>query len=146
MLVNLVANARDALPGGGRIDVRVATALRADQSQWALLEVEDHGIGIAPEVLRHIFEPIISTKVNGTGLGLASSYGVVKQHGGDIDVQSQLGRGTLVRVCLPCVPEPVSGAVKIAPAPSGRGCILLVDDDESVRATTMRLLRATCSP
>jgi PAS domain S-box-containing protein len=140
VLVNLVANARDAMPDGGRIDVRVATALRPDQSQWAFLEVEDRGVGIAPEVLRHIFEPFFSTKVNGTGLGLASSYGVVKQHGGDIDVQSAQGKGTLVRVCLPCVPEPVSPAVNVAEVPSGRGCVLLVDDDENVRTTTARLL------
>jgi len=142
VLVNLVANARDAMPEGGRIDVRVATALRADQRQWALLEVEDRGVGIAPEILRHVFEPFFSTKVNGTGLGLASSYGVVKQHGGDIDVQTEQGRGTLVRVCLPCVPDPVSGAANVALAPRGRGCILLVDDDENVRATTARLLHS----
>ena len=141
VLVNLVANARDAMPAGGGIDVRVATELRADQSQWALLEVEDRGVGIAPEVLRHIFEPFFSTKVNGTGLGLASSYGVVKQHGGEIDVHSELGRGTLVRVHLPCVPDPVSVVANPTPVPRGRGCVLLVDDDENVRATTARLLQ-----
>jgi PAS domain S-box-containing protein len=142
VLVNLVVNARDAMPNGGRLEVRVATDTRGSQPQQVWLEVEDQGVGIAPEVLRHVFEPFFSTKVNGTGLGLASSYGVIKQHGGDIHVQSELGRGTLVRVSLPCVPEPPIARSSEAPLTAAHGCVLLVDDDESVRGTTGRLLQS----
>jgi PAS domain S-box-containing protein len=141
VLVNLVVNARDAMPSGGRLDVRVAADTEAAEPQvW--LEVEDRGVGIAPEVLRHVFEPFFSTKAHGTGLGLASSYGVIKQHGGDIHVQSEVGRGTLVRVSLPWVPEPSATRASEAPPFSGRGCVLLLDDDEQVRCTTGRLLQS----
>ncbi|HEU4579828.1 MAG TPA: ATP-binding protein [Polyangiaceae bacterium] len=139
VLVNLVVNARDAMPGGGRLEVRVATDSRSSSCQ---LEVEDRGVGIAPDALRHVFEPFFSTKVNGTGLGLASSYGVIKQHGGEIHVQSQVGHGTLVRVSLPCVPDPPSARSGDAPLTAAQGCVLLVDDDESVRSTTSRLLQS----
>jgi PAS domain S-box-containing protein len=139
VLVNLVVNARDAMPGGGRLEVRVATDSRSSSCQ---LEVEDRGVGIAPDALRHVFEPFFSTKVNGTGLGLASSYGVIKQHGGEIHVQSRVGHGTLVRVSLPCVPDPPSARSGDAPLTAAQGCVLLVDDDESVRSTTSRLLQS----
>jgi two-component system cell cycle sensor histidine kinase/response regulator CckA len=142
VLVNLVANARDAMPEGGRLDLRVAGRTRADQSRWVQIEVQDRGVGITPDVLRHVFEPFFTTKAKGTGLGLASSYGVVKQHGGDIDVQTEVGHGTSVCVSLPRVLEPASDAPTPTPLVGGEGCVLLVDDDEKVRATTGRLLQS----
>lgn len=141
VLVNLVVNARDAMPNGGPLDVRVTTDTGAAPRQvW--LEVQDQGVGIAPDVLPHVFEPFFSTKASGTGLGLASSYGVIKQHGGEIQVQSEVGRGTRIRVSLPWVPEPSVDRASEAPVPEGCGCVLLLDDDERVRSTTGRLLRS----
>jgi two-component system NtrC family sensor kinase len=95
-LVNVVMNACDATPAGGR--VRVATRRAGAMAE---LEVSDTGAGIAPENLKKLFEPFFSTKEKGTGLGLAVVYGIVQRHEGTIDVQSQVGRGTTVRLRLP---------------------------------------------
>jgi signal transduction histidine kinase len=103
VLLNLCVNARDAMPEGGQIDVRVVTVLRADQSQWAVLEVEDHGVGIAPEVLRHIFEPFFSTKVNGTGLGLSVARRICVAHGGRLTAENVDNGGARFRVVLPAL-------------------------------------------
>jgi len=142
VLVNLVANARDAMPDGGRVDVRVGGTLDAERRGWVQIEVEDQGVGIASETLRHLFEPFFSTKAHGTGLGLASSYGVIKQHGGDIGVESDVGRGTRFCISLPRVPAR-EAYVPVAPAvASGTGRVLVVDDDDAVRSTTGRMLQS----
>jgi two-component system NtrC family sensor kinase len=95
-LVNVIMNACDATPAGGR--VRVATRLVDGQAE---LEVSDTGAGIAPDDLKKLFEPFFSTKEKGTGLGLAVVYGIVQRHEGTIDVRSEVGRGTSVRMRLP---------------------------------------------
>jgi two-component system, cell cycle sensor histidine kinase and response regulator CckA len=104
VLLNLVVNARDAMPRGGRLDIR-ARIDGCDQvgRAWSQLEVVDTGSGIAPEVLPHIFEPFYTTKQvgQGTGLGLATVYGIIEQHGGRLTVDSELGRGTRFLVSLP---------------------------------------------
>ncbi|MCC6466243.1 MAG: response regulator, partial [Planctomycetes bacterium] len=142
VLLNLLVNARDAMPDGGR----VAVTLRRDPP-WALLEVRDEGTGIAPEVLPRIFEPFFTTKGQGkgTGLGLATVYGVVKQSGGDIKVSSQVGKGTSFVVQLPLLAEaarPAEASVAGTTAAAGRRRVLLVDDDDEIRNLLEHALQA----
>ena len=153
-LLNLVVNARDALPRGGQLlittegvslDAAYAhTHPDARAGEFVSLSVSDTGTGIAPEHLERIFEPFFTTKEpgKGTGLGLATVYGIVKQHRGWIEVSSRLGEGTTFRILLPAVPAPAE--VAAPPAETGlRGgseTILLVEDDFSVRLTTRRML------
>ena len=113
MLMNLAVNARDAMPEGGRLTISAeaveVTAALAQNNQDArpgrflCLSVTDTGCGMAPDVLSHIFEPFFTTKAvgKGTGLGLATVYGIVKQHEGWVEVQSQPGQGTTFRIFIP---------------------------------------------
>jgi PAS domain S-box-containing protein len=153
-LLNLVVNAQDALPRGGQLlittegvslDAACAqTCPAARAGEFVCLSVSDTGTGIAPEHLESIFEPFFTTKEpgKGTGLGLATVYGIVKQHQGWIEVSSQLGEGTTFRILLPAVPPPAEVAVPPAEAGlrGGSETILLVEDDFSVCLTTRRML------
>ena len=103
--VNVALNACDAMPGGGRLTV----VLRADGGSVEV-EFQDTGIGIAAPDLPHIFEPFFTTKEKGTGLGLAVVYGIVERHGGTIEVESEVGAGTRIRMRLPGVAASVGGA------------------------------------
>jgi PAS domain S-box-containing protein len=154
VVLNLAVNARDAMPGGGSltietsiVDLDAAGAARhgREPGSYVCLSVADTGTGIAPEHLPHIFEPFFTTKEvgKGTGLGLASTYGIVQQHGGWIDIESQVGGGTTFRIHLPRLPDdaarqaaPLAPLSLDAPAPgAGRGeTILVVEDEEAVRA------------
>ncbi len=110
---------------------------------WELMTVSDTGVGIAPEHLPHIFEPFFTTKPDGTGSGLAQVYGIVVQHGGFIDVQSALGKGTTFFIYLPAVTGTVEEPAKTAQpeVPSGEGeLILLAEDEEGVRIVVHRML------
>ncbi|MGC4093847.1 MAG: ATP-binding protein [Polyangiaceae bacterium] len=144
VLVNLVVNARDAMPQGGPLCIRVrADRLKLDvERDVVVLEVQDHGSGMDAETMRHVFDPFFTTKDQGTGLGLASCYGIVQQHGGDILVDSELGRGARFRVVLPRTSN--EGSVRAEPQTKtgGVGCVLVVDDEEAVRKTTARLLKS----
>lgn len=149
ILLNLVANARDAMPLGGR--VRIATYLwdvpvqRAHRygtlaaGSWTVLEVRDTGAGMEPEVLEHLFEPFFTTKGpgQGTGLGLASVYGLAMQMGGQVVVESSPGEGSTLAVCIPAQPAP-AGRPESMTLPAA---ILVVDDDEWVRTVTSRILK-----
>jgi two-component system cell cycle sensor histidine kinase/response regulator CckA len=118
VIVNLVVNARDAMPEGGQLTLETSRILRApnaDQSDvaadgFALLTVTDTGTGIRPELMEHIFEPFFTTKEQGkgTGLGLATCYGIVKQAGGSIAVDSKTGLGTSFKVYLPLRSDPIT--------------------------------------
>jgi signal transduction histidine kinase len=108
VLVNLMLNARDAMPQGGVLtvatDVQVRPSgarIRGDDKQCVCISVSDTGSGIAETIMEHLFEPFFTTKSNGIGLGLASTQGIVRQHGGDIKVQSAAGKGTEFTVYLP---------------------------------------------
>jgi PAS domain S-box-containing protein len=158
VLLNLVINARDAMPDGGTIEVRTTThevrpgrvldRLKApvEAGAYAELSVSDTGSGISPEHLPHIFEPFYTTKEvgMGTGLGLATVEGIVGQSGGYIQVDSAPGRGTSIRILLPFAPEPT---LKPRSGPAGRrkdksrGRILVVEDEDPVRAVVMRTLK-----
>jgi PAS domain S-box-containing protein len=156
VLLNLGVNARDAMPRGGELTIRTSvedvTAEAARQTpdaasgRFVCLSVSDTGSGIAPDHLPHIFEPFFTTKDvgKGTGLGLATVYGIVKQHRGWLAVTSELGRGTTFKIHLPALR--VSGEMsearrEIERAPGGTETILLVEDERMVRQIARTLLR-----
>jgi two-component system, cell cycle sensor histidine kinase and response regulator CckA len=156
VILNLAVNARDAMPGGGRLvlsaenetlDARAAGAVGAPgPGDYVRLSVRDTGTGMTPEARTHLFEPFFTTKTlgRGTGLGLAVVHGIVKQSGGAIAVETAPGRGTSIHVHLPRCDEPVARPPPAAPqAPAGGGeAILLVEDEGVVRAVAERTLRA----
>jgi len=146
VVVNLVLNARDAMPEGGRVSIEAANLRVEPGSEWVQLSVADTGCGIDADTASHLFEPFFTTKPNGlgTGLGLATCYGIVQQAGGEIRVASEPGRGTRFDVLLPRVE---AAAVEPAPAPIGeaRGgheTVLVVEDESMVRRVTVRNLEA----
>jgi two-component system, cell cycle sensor histidine kinase and response regulator CckA len=156
ILMNLAVNSRDAMPNGGRFTIRangtIIDAAKAAQSPDALtgefvcLEISDTGCGIKPDDLLHIFEPFFTTKDvgKGTGLGLATVYGIVKQHKGWITVQSTIGQGTTFKIYLPAVKSKADQAVKpVIPAKTvgGHETILLVEDEMPVRGLVARILQ-----
>ncbi|HRK24887.1 MAG TPA: response regulator, partial [Beijerinckiaceae bacterium] len=172
MIINLAVNARDAMPNGGKLTIRTANISAAEsrkfdserlpEGEYALIEVEDTGTGMPPEVLEKIFEPFFTTKEvgRGTGLGLSSVYGFVQQSGGVILCESTQGKGTAFRIYLPRFqPKAANAPQTVAtghgeaarmstepakPAPAadltGQGIILLVEDEEAVRNFAARAL------
>jgi two-component system cell cycle sensor histidine kinase/response regulator CckA len=151
VLINLAVNARDAMPLGGSLRIAVgivtvesSTSTSLAPGRHALLEVCDRGQGIAKATLPHIFDPFFTTKTSGTGLGLSTCYGIVKQLGGDISVDSELGGGTCFAIYLPLTNESIDDvhehALPIPPWAGGR--ILLVEDDAVVRRIAQRGLQA----
>jgi PAS domain S-box-containing protein len=156
VLLNLVVNARDAMPGGGTLTLRTATVtldedyarqhLGVTPGPYVVLSVSDTGVGMSDEVKQHLFEPFFTTKPQGegTGLGLPTCLGIVQQSKGHIRVDSEVGRGTTVSVHLPCVSEPatrVAGRNPAAAAMRGTETILLVEDDAPLRGVMARVLR-----
>ena len=157
VLLNLCVNARDAMPNGGRLTLTAENVAidahyagltgEAKPGPYVLLQVEDDGAGIAPEVLEKIFDPFFTTKEigKGTGLGLSTTMAIVKSHGGFIQVSSELGSGTKFKVYLPALegaPREESGATEVK-LPRGDGeLILVVDDEFSVRQITKQTLEA----
>ena len=157
VLVNLAVNARGAMPQGGQLLItteaatfdaaRPAAHPEARAGRFVCLTVKDAGTGIAPEHLPRIFEPFFTTKElgKGTGLGLATAYGIVKQHQGWIEVSSQSGAGAMFKIFLPAIPTlaPTAAApLAEADLPGGTETILLVEDDYAVRMITRRVLES----
>jgi two-component system cell cycle sensor histidine kinase/response regulator CckA len=157
IILNLVVNSRDAMPKGGRLLI-TGKKIGADEAalhpreeasggEFICLTVSDTGGGITPENLPHIFEPFFTTKEvgKGTGLGLATVYGIVKQHGGWIELASRVGEGTTFKIFLPAISAPVTAATppEAEPAAHGGGSerILLVEDDSAVRLLARRQLK-----
>jgi CheY-like chemotaxis protein len=147
VLMNLSVNAQDAMASGGTLTIEVTeeSIPEAGGARHAVLAVRDTGVGMDEATRRSIFEPFFTTKErgHGTGLGLATVYGIVKQHGGDVEVSSAPGAGSVFRVSLPLDTGPA--ALPVAPAPleperGGTETILLAEDDESVRSLTRTLL------
>jgi PAS domain S-box-containing protein len=156
VVMNLAANARDAMPDGGTLTIETAT-VRVDESyvqrhsivpegDYVVLSIADSGQGIPPEHLPHIFEPFYTTKEagKGTGLGLATVYGIVKQNAGFIWVYSEPELGTTFKIYLPAI-HPLTRArqVQTTSEPAPRGCetLLLVEDEASVRQASRQFLR-----
>jgi anti-sigma regulatory factor (Ser/Thr protein kinase) len=130
IIMNLVINARDAMPHGGKVSVQTQ-ALEVEGRMWALIRVADTGVGMDADTMERMFDPFFTTKgQHGTGLGLAMVYGCMRRHGGTMDIQSKLGAGTVVTLSLP-LHEAGSNA-QPETAGEDRKQILLVDDDASV--------------
>jgi len=158
VLLNLCVNARDAMPHGGRLAITARNALVDEQSivvsrgvsvgSYVVVEVADTGVGMTGEVIARIFEPFFTTKElgSGTGLGLSTVLGIVRSHGGFVQVESQPGRGSLFQLHLPAhatAAAPVSPDALPADPPRGEGELILVVDDESlIRSVTQRTLEA----
>jgi PAS domain S-box-containing protein len=146
VLLNLVMNARAAMPSGGELTITTQNCDDVDAVGGAAicLSVTDVGTGMEPEVAQRAFEPFFTTrpKGQGTGLGLATAYGAVTDAGGVIELDSELGRGTTVRVCLPAsAAQPPAVAPPSAEPPIGHGeSVLLVEDEDAVREVVLRIL------
>ncbi len=143
LVINLVLNAIDALPHGGRITVRTAPAPVEILGEAAvMLEIQDTGVGIDPALHEQIFAPFFSTKGSrGTGMGLAIVRGIVQQHSGRITLESDLGKGTTFRVWLPVGHPPASEQSAPLPSRVSPLRILVVDDEDAVRKVLARMLR-----
>jgi CheY-like chemotaxis protein len=151
VIVNLCVNARDAMPSGGRLLIATRSeefgARSVHPGPWACLEVRDTGTGMSDDLMTHIFEPFFTTKEvgRGTGLGLATTHGIVTQHGGWIDVESEVGVGTRFRVYLPAaageVVVPATPAEPQRKARPGNATVLVVEDERVVRESVSRSLR-----
>jgi two-component system, cell cycle sensor histidine kinase and response regulator CckA len=155
VVMNLVVNARDAMPTGGKLSIETAE-IEIDEDycsrnpdarpgRHAMVAVTDTGCGMGPDILSRIFEPFFTTKEQGkgTGLGLATIYGIVKQSGGHITAYSEVDRGTTFKVYLPLTYEAIDKADLPSPervAPRGEETILLVEDEESLRGVTQEYL------
>ncbi len=153
ILINLVVNARDAVPPGGRVTVRTANVEVGEDApagtgvprgSYVVMSVEDTGTGITPDILARMYDPFFTTKEagKGTGLGLSTVYGIVKQHRGHIRVDTEPGRGTVFHVYFASCAAKVEEGDETAPPPvrGGTETILLVDDNLDVRSVTLSTL------
>jgi two-component system, cell cycle sensor histidine kinase and response regulator CckA len=158
IILNLAVNARDAMPHGGRLIFKTGIATLSEDRQskpgiddlppgdYVTIAVIDNGVGMSDEVKAHLFEPFFTTKGEGTGsgLGLATSYGIIRQSGGRIYVESEVGKGTRVQIYLPKVLAPPAPSYKKPGSrnlPTGTETILVLEDDISVRHISVRVLR-----
>lgn len=148
VIMNLVVNARDAMPGGGILTIATGTAVLDEQyaarhhgvepGRYTVLTLADTGMGMSREVREKIFEPFFTTKKGdqATGLGLATVYGIVRQHNGHIHVYSEPGRGTTFRIYLPTIDEKAEEVLQVREIPGmppGKETVLVVDDDRAIR-------------
>ena len=155
VLMNLVVNARDAMPNGGRLTIHTsnselsgqsaAGALRAADGRYVMLAVSDTGMGMTREVQQRLFDPFFTTKEQGrgTGLGLSTVYGIVKQSGGEICVYSEPGMGTTFKVYFPPAldAEEQRPGIRLKQIPHGSETLLLVEDDANLRTLALRVLK-----
>src|SRR5262245_39408113 len=155
VLMNLCVNARDAMPQGGDLEITVENA-RLDEhyaqlppdskpGRYVMISVRDTGTGIPPQVIDKIFDPFFTTKEQGTGLGLSTSLGIVRSHGGFINVYSEPGAGALFKIYLPALDvgaEATEREEQPEPPPGNGELILVVDDEEPIRRVTRGMLEA----
>jgi CheY-like chemotaxis protein len=155
-IVNLAVNARDAMPNGGKLTIEASNVFLDEDycsqftevkpGQYVLLAISDNGLGMSNEILDRAFEPFFTTKPagEGTGLGLSQVYGFVKQSGGHVRIYSESGSGTTVKIYLPhshASAQEAEAPRKVLPSAYGTETILVVEDDESVRAFVSESLR-----
>lgn len=155
ILINLTHNAIEALESGGCVRVTTQNTLvdedfaqqhdGLEPGHYICLTVEDNGRGMSPEIASRVFEPFLTTKIQGRGLGLASVYGIVKNHGGHIALTSEEGKGACFRVYLAAVDEQIEEPTVVAPAEprlaTGNETVLLVDNEEMVLSVTQQILK-----
>lgn len=152
VLANIIMNAHEAMPGGGKItitarnsDYNLDNSTFAIQSQYVIVSVVDSGIGIPPENLSRIFDPFFTTKTHGKGLGLSVAHSVVKKHGGHIEVESEIGKGTVFRIYLPAANnkkiETKTMEQVETPASTKALRILLMDDEEDILEVISEMLK-----
>jgi PAS domain S-box-containing protein len=151
VISNLVINAQQAMPNGGVLSIRAEVVtirdefstlrLPLEESKYVQITFEDHGIGILPEHLTKIFDPYFTTKQKGSGLGLATSYSIIKNHHGHITVKSEPGVGTTFCICLPVSKRPVEVPMVVSNRPrTGKGKVLIMDDEEAIRGLLVQIL------
>jgi PAS domain S-box-containing protein len=144
MLLNLLMNAKEAMPNGGKIDLSAQNtpAVGPEDGRWITINLRDHGVGIPPDILPRVFDPYFTTKSRGRGLGLSAAYSIVRDHGGEITLESQPHEGTVVTVRLPAS-QKTAQSVKPAAGPAAARAlrILIMDDEDFVREIAGRLLR-----
>jgi two-component system, cell cycle sensor histidine kinase and response regulator CckA len=155
MILNLLVNSRDAMPQGGTVTVKTQNVYLDEEharqyiditpGNYIMLSVADSGMGMDEETQKHIFEPFFTTKPTGmgTGLGLSTVYGVVKQSGGHVTVCSKIGQGTDFTIYLPQIesePDPVPQQTPPSELPTGTETVLVVDDDENIRTLVSETL------
>jgi signal transduction histidine kinase/CheY-like chemotaxis protein len=143
VLTNIIFNAVDAMPNGGEVTISTQSQIE----DWVEVRIADTGVGMTEEVKRRVFDPFFTTKgVTNSGLGMSVSYGIIKRHGGEILIESELGKGTTFTLRLPTIysekglEERVSKPKPVQEVPSAR--ILVIDDEDSVRKILSQMLRA----
>lgn len=156
VLINLVTNAREAMPRGGTLIIETQNVeldstyceqhWNVQPGEYVLLSVTDNGVGITPDHLPRLFEPFFTTRERGTGLGLATVYGIIHQANGHIWVYSEVGKGTTFKIYLPRIDDPaqpIIGGSKVSNHSNpAQGVLLLVEDNPEVRESTAQLLRS----
>ncbi len=149
VLHNILINAIQAMPGGGRVritakneELGAVNSVNLPAGDYLKIVVEDQGCGIFPEILSRIFDPYFTTKDTGSGLGLASAYSIIKRHGGDIGVTSTVGRGSRFTLFLPAISESITDneVAGVEVELKGSGKILFMDDEEIIRETATEIL------
>lgn len=154
VLLNLVLNASDAMPNGGKLVIEtqnvqlgedyVSRHTELSPGNYVVISVRDTGMGMSEEVKKHLFEPFFTTKEKGNGLGLATCHAIIKESGGVIEVESEFGSGTTIKIYMPCVEEKAPVLLKREenePLPKGTETVLIVEDEESIRKFSARVLR-----
>lgn len=144
LLLNLAVNSKEAMPNGGSLTIQI-DEVQIESERWVRLRVRDTGEGMSAEVLNEVFTPFFTTKIKGTGLGLATVHDIIKKHDGTVRIESQVGRGTLFEVLLPSTQnaEDHSEPSLAVISPRGAARILLVEDHDIVRRTNRRLLESS---
>jgi CheY-like chemotaxis protein len=158
IIINLALNGRDAMPNGGQLALETGTARFATEQalptgdalpagDYVIIKVTDNGTGLSEEAKAHLFEPFYTTKPHdrGSGLGLATSYGIVCQSGGRIRMESEAGKGTTVQIFLPRLPAPPPPSYRKPSSrllPTGTESIMVLEDDVGVRHLSVRVLRS----
>jgi PAS domain S-box-containing protein len=150
VIQNIVLNADQAMPGGGRVEIRAwnedvpkgGNLLLPAGGRFVSVVIEDSGIGIPEQYLTKIFDPYFTTKQKGSGLGLATTYSIIRNHGGVIDVRSEIGKGSIFSIYLPACDSEEETVLPPDPATERTGRVLVMDDEETIRLVVTQMLES----